>query len=216
MVFLILAAFYERWRLSLAVLTVVPLAIGGALLAVWLRGMTNDIYLRVGVITLIGLAAKNAVLIVDCAARRQREGLGAAEAALAALRLRFRPVVMTSLAFILGCLPLVVSTGAGAGARRSISTGVTGGMLAATVLALVLVPAVFRIVACGRERGGCGVVGGAGQNSTLPGCSLGDGLQDGVRKEGFETGFPSIRRLPLSLVQTRTFEKDPDSARLLP
>ena len=146
-VFLILAALYERWTLPLAVLLVVPLALFGALLAVWLRGMEDDIYFQAGLITLVGLSAKNSVLIVEFAARRQREGATPAEAALAALRLRFRPIVMTSLAFILGCLPLALSTGAGAGARRSIGTGVIGGMLGATVLALFLVPAFYRIVA---------------------------------------------------------------------
>ena len=151
-VFLILAALYERWSLPLAVLLVAPLALFGALLAVWLRGMEDDIYFQVGLITLVGLSAKNSVLIVEFAARRQREGATAAEAALAALRLRFRPIVMTSLAFILGCLPLALSHGAGAGARRSIGTGVIGGMLGATVLALFLVPAFYRIVAGGVGR----------------------------------------------------------------
>ena len=150
-VFLILAALYERWTLPLAVLLVVPLALFGALLAVWLRGMEDDIYFQAGLITLVGLSAKNSVLIVEFAARRQREGDAPAEAALTALRLRFRPIVMTSLAFILGCLPLALSVGAGAGARRSIGTGVIGGMLGATVLALFLVPAFYRVVA-GRSR----------------------------------------------------------------
>ncbi len=157
-VFLILAALYERWSLPLAVLLVVPLALFGALLGVWLRGMQDDIYFQAGLITLVGLSAKNSVLIVEFAARLQREGATAAEAALAALRLRFRPIVMTSLAFILGCLPLALSVGAGAGARRSIGTGVIGGMLGATVLALLLVPAFYRIVAgsSGRRRPAAG------------------------------------------------------------
>jgi multidrug efflux pump len=146
-VFLILAALYERWTLALAVLMVVPLALFGALLLVWLRGMDNDIYFQVGLVTLIGLSAKNAVLIVEFASQRQREGMSAADAALAALRLRFRPVVMTSSAFILGCMPLAFSVGAGAGARRSIGTGVIGGMLGATLLAVFLLPAFYRIVA---------------------------------------------------------------------
>ncbi len=146
-VFLILAALYEQWSLPFAVLLVVPLALFGALAAVWLRGMQDDIYFQIGLVTLVGLSAKNSVLIVEFAARRQLAGATAAEAALAALRLRFRPIVMTSLAFILGCLPLAFSTGAGAGARRSIGTGVVGGMLGATVLALFLVPAFYRIIA---------------------------------------------------------------------
>ena len=150
--FLILAALYERWSLPLAVLLVVPLALFGALLAVWLRGMDNDIYFQVGLITLVGLSAKNSVLIVEFAARRELEGATPAEAALTALRLRFRPIVMTSLAFILGCLPLALSTGAGAGARRSIGTGVIGGMVSATVLALFLVPGFYRIVSERRSK----------------------------------------------------------------
>jgi hydrophobe/amphiphile efflux-1 (HAE1) family protein len=152
MVFLILAALYERWALPVTVLMVVPLALFGAFLSVWLRGMNNDIYFQVGLVTLIGLSAKNAVLIVEFAARRQREGMSAAGAALAALRVRFRPVVMTSLAFILGCLPLAFSVGAGAGARRSLGTGVVGGMLGATVLALFLIPALYRIIAAPRRE----------------------------------------------------------------
>ena len=152
-VFLILAALYERWTLPLAVILVVPLAMFGALLAVWLRGLEDDIYFQVGLVTLVGLSAKNSVLIVEFAARRQREGFRASEAALGALRLRFRPIVMTSFAFILGCLPLALSSGAGAGARRSIGTGVVGGMLGATVLALFLVPAFYTLIA-GRGRGG--------------------------------------------------------------
>jgi hydrophobe/amphiphile efflux-1 (HAE1) family protein len=152
MVFLILAALYQRWSLPLAALMVVPLALFGALVAVWLRGMNNDIYFQIGLVTLVGLSVKNSVLIVEFAARQEREGMSVADAALTALRLRFRPIVMTSLAFILGCLPLAISVGAGAGARRSIGTGVIGGMLAATVLALFLMPAFYRIVASRRRK----------------------------------------------------------------
>jgi multidrug efflux pump len=150
MVFLILAALYGRWTLPLAVLLVMPLGLLGAFLAVWLRGMENDIYFQIGLVTLIGLSAKNSVLVVDFAARRQRDGTNASEAALTSLRLRFRPVVMTSLVFILGCLPLAISVGPGAAARRSIGTGLVGGMLGATILALVLMPAFYGIVA--RQR----------------------------------------------------------------
>lgn len=152
MVFLILAALYERWTLPLAVLMVVPLALFGALLAVWLRGMNNDIYFQIGLVTLVGLSVKNSVLIVEFAARHQHQGMSAADAALTALRLRFRPIVMTSLTFILGCLPLAISIGAGAEARRSIGTGVIGGMLVATVLALFLVPAFYYIVESRRRK----------------------------------------------------------------
>ncbi|MCL4115644.1 UNVERIFIED_CONTAM: hypothetical protein GTU68_056395 [Idotea baltica] len=140
MVFLILAAQYERWTLPLAVVTAVPFAIFGAILAVWLRGLQNDVYFQVGLVTLIGLAAKNAILIVEFAVLLRKEGKSIFDSALEAAKLRFRPIVMTSLAFILGCLPLATSTGAGSASRHSIGTGVVGGMLAATMLATFLIP----------------------------------------------------------------------------
>ncbi len=140
MVFLILAAQYERWSLPLAVVTAVPFAVFGAILAVWLRGIQNDLYFQVGLITLIGLAAKNAILIIEFAVLLREEGKGIFESALEAAKLRFRPIVMTSLAFILGCVPLAISTGAGSASRHSIGTGVIGGMLAATLLAIFLIP----------------------------------------------------------------------------
>jgi hydrophobe/amphiphile efflux-1 (HAE1) family protein len=150
MVFLILAAQYERWSLPFAVITAVPFAVFGAILAIWLRGIENDIYFQVGLVTLIGLAAKNAILIVEFAAERYRAGETVYDAALDAARLRFRPIVMTSLAFILGVVPLAVSTGAGSASRHSVGTGVIGGMLAATFLAILFVPLFFRLVT--RER----------------------------------------------------------------
>jgi len=150
MVFLILAAQYERWSLPLAVITAVPFAVFGAILAIWLRGIENDIYFQVGLVTLIGLAAKNAILIVEFAAERHRAGESVHDAALEAARLRFRPIVMTSLAFILGVVPLAISTGAGSASRHSVGTGVIGGMLAATFLAIFFVPLFFRLVT--RER----------------------------------------------------------------
>jgi hydrophobe/amphiphile efflux-1 (HAE1) family protein len=143
MVYLILAALYERWRLPGAVVLAVPFAVAGALLFVWLRGMENDIYFQIGLVVLIGLAAKNAILIVEFAQQGLLAGMRPAEAAKQAARLRFRPIVMTSLAFVLGVLPLAVATGAGAGARRSMGTGVVGGMLAATFIATVFVPLFF-------------------------------------------------------------------------
>ncbi|SOD93526.1 efflux RND transporter permease subunit [Caenispirillum bisanense] len=152
MVFLILAAQYERWSLPLAVVTAVPFAVFGALLAIWLRGTQNDVYFQIGLMTLIGLASKNAILIVEFAAMKRREGLPILEAALEAARLRFRPIIMTSLAFILGCVPLAISTGAGSASRHSIGTGVIGGMLAATFLATLFVPMFFRMVESWRER----------------------------------------------------------------
>ncbi|HVY63913.1 MAG TPA: multidrug efflux RND transporter permease subunit [Gammaproteobacteria bacterium] len=144
MVFLILAAQYERITLPFAVILAVPFAVFGAFLAVWLRGLYNDLYLQIGLVTLVGLAAKNAILIVEFAAHMHRDaGMSLRDAAIEAARLRFRPIVMTSLAFILGVLPLALSTGAGAGSRHSIGTGVIGGMLAATFIAVLFIPLFF-------------------------------------------------------------------------
>jgi HAE1 family hydrophobic/amphiphilic exporter-1/multidrug efflux pump len=143
MVFLILAAQYERWSLPLAVLLAVPFALFGALLAVFIRGMPNDIYFQIGLVVLVGLSAKNAILIVEFAAQKRRQGMSHIDAALTAARQRFRPIVMTSLAFILGVFPLVISSGAGAAARRSMGTGVFGGMVASTVIATIFIPMFF-------------------------------------------------------------------------
>jgi multidrug efflux pump subunit AcrB len=140
MVFLILAAQYERITLPFAVILAVPFAVFGAFVAVWLRGLYNDLYLQIGLVTLVGLAAKNAILIVEFAAHMHRDGMNRVEAAIEAARLRFRPIVMTSLAFILGVVPLALSSGAGAASRHSIGTGVIGGMLAATFIAVLFVP----------------------------------------------------------------------------
>jgi multidrug efflux pump len=153
MVFLILAAQYERWSLPLAVLTAIPFALFGALAATMLRGLTNDVYFQIGMVTLIGLAAKNAILIVEFAVLKREEGMSAAEAALAAAKLRFRPIVMTSLAFILGVVPLVISSGAGSASRHAIGTGVIGGMLAATFLATFFIPMFYRLIAGRPSRG---------------------------------------------------------------
>ena len=152
MVFLILAALYERWLLPFAVVLAVPFAVLGALGFVALRGLENDIYFQIGLVVLIGLAAKNAILIVEFAQQGFLEGKSAIDAALHAARLRFRPIVMTSLAFVLGVLPLMISTGAGAGARRSMGTGVVGGMLAATFIATLFIPLLFVMVARHRRR----------------------------------------------------------------
>jgi multidrug efflux pump len=145
MVFLILAAQYEKWSLPLSVLLALPFGTFGALAAVWLRGLTNDVYFQIGLVTLLGLAAKNAILIVEYAVMKHEQGLSASAAAVEAARLRFRPILMTSLAFILGVLPLALSTGAGAGARISAGTGVMGGMMAATFLAIFFVPMFFKL-----------------------------------------------------------------------
>jgi multidrug efflux pump subunit AcrB len=152
-VFLILAAQYEKWSLPAAVLLAVPFGFLGALAAVWARGMPNDVYFQIGLVTLVGLASKNAILIVEFASQQREKGLSAVDAAAEAARLRFRPILMTSFAFILGVLPLAVSTGAGANARRSMGTGVLGGMLFATVLAVAFVPLFYLWLAGRAERG---------------------------------------------------------------
>jgi hydrophobe/amphiphile efflux-1 (HAE1) family protein len=146
MIFLILAAQYEKWTLPMSVLLALPFGIFGALLAVYLRNFTNDVYFQIGLVTLLGLSAKNAILIVEFATVKVHEGMTPVAAALEAARLRFRPILMTSLAFILGVVPLAFSSGAGAAARQSIGTGVLGGMLAATFLAIFLVPMFFKLV----------------------------------------------------------------------
>jgi len=152
MVFLILAALYERWLLPFAVVLSVPFAVFGALGFVAARGMENDIYFQIGLVVLIGLAAKNAILIVEFAQQGFLEGKPAVEAAVNAARLRFRPIVMTSLAFVLGVMPLMVASGAGAAARRSMGTGVVGGMLASTFIATIFVPLFFVIMSRARKK----------------------------------------------------------------
>jgi HAE1 family hydrophobic/amphiphilic exporter-1/multidrug efflux pump len=152
MVFLILAAQFERWTLPLAVILAVPFAAFGALLAVFLRGLENDIYFQIGMLTLVGLAAKNAILIVEFAMMKYHEGMPLAQAAVEGAKLRFRPIIMTSLALIFGVLPLAISTGAGAASRHSLGTSVVGGMLAATFIATFFVPLFFRWIAGWGER----------------------------------------------------------------
>jgi HAE1 family hydrophobic/amphiphilic exporter-1 len=151
-VFLILAAQYESWTMPFMVLLAVPLALFGALLALWLRGLQIDVYSQIGFVMLIGLAAKNAILIVEFAKRRRADGLEIVEAALEAARLRLRPILMTAFAFILGVVPLMVATGAGAASRQSIGTTVFGGMLAATILTLAFVPVFYVVIERLRER----------------------------------------------------------------
>jgi multidrug efflux pump len=145
-VFLCLAALYESWTIPVAVLLVVPLGILGSLLGANLRDMPNDVYFKVGLITIIGLSAKNAILIIEFAKELHEKGMGLIEATLRACHLRFRPIIMTSLAFILGVLPLVLSSGPGSASQRAIGTGVMGGMIAATVLAVFFVPVFFVVV----------------------------------------------------------------------
>ena len=146
LVFLILAAQYERWAMPLGVLLSVPFAVCGALSLTWLLGLENDVYFQVGLVTLIGLSAKNAILIIEFAAENRRAGKSAVEAAVEAARMRLRPIVMTSLAFILGCVPMAIATGAGANSLRAIGTGVIGGMLASTAVASFFVPLFFVIL----------------------------------------------------------------------
>jgi multidrug efflux pump len=145
-VFLCLAALYESWSIPLAVLLVVPLGVLGALLGATFRGLPNDVFFKVGLIAVIGLSAKNAILIIEFAKDLHAEGKSLVAATLEACHLRFRPILMTSIAFILGVLPLVVSSGAGSASQRAIGTGVMGGMITATVLAIFFVPVFFVVV----------------------------------------------------------------------
>ncbi len=143
MVFLILSAQYEKWSLPIGVVLAVPFALCGALLLTWFRGLENDVYFQVGLVTLVGLSAKNAILIIEFAAENLKKGMSAADAAVEAARLRLRPILMTSLAFILGCVPMATAHGAGANSLRAIGTGVIGGMLASTLVASFFVPLFF-------------------------------------------------------------------------
>jgi len=145
-VFLCLAALYESWSIPFSVLLVVPLGVLGVLLATLLRGLSNDVYFQIGLVTIIGLSAKNAILIIEFAKDLQASGKGVIEAALEAAHLRFRPIVMTSLAFTLGVLPLFLATGASSASQRAIGTGVIGGMISGTFLAVIFVPVFFVVV----------------------------------------------------------------------
>mgnify|MGYP005752434727 CR=1 FL=1 len=162
-VFLVLAALYESWAIPLSVLLIVPLGVIGAVLAVTLRGMPNDVFFKVGLITIIGLSAKNAILIVEFAKDLVAQGKGTIEAAVEAARLRFRPIVMTSLAFILGVVPLAIASGASSASQRAIGTGVLGGMIAATLLGVLFVPVFFvavqRLFGRRRDRSAAAVEG---------------------------------------------------------
>lgn len=151
-IFLILSAQYERWLMPLAVVTAVPFAVFGAIMAVYLRGLSNDIYFQIGLLVLVGLSAKNAILIVEFAMQAQEKGKSIFDATLEAARLRFRPIVMTSLAFTIGVLPLALSSGAGAGSRHAIGTGVVGGMIAATTIAIFFIPLFYYWLATLNEK----------------------------------------------------------------
>jgi HAE1 family hydrophobic/amphiphilic exporter-1 len=152
-VFLILAAQYESWSLPFSVLLGIPIAVFGAFLAIWLRAFENNIFAQIGLITLIGLAAKNAILIVEFAKLELEAGKSAAEAALSGARLRLRPILMTAFAFILGVVPLAISSGSGAEARKLLGTAVIGGMLAASLIAIFLIPVSFYVVERFASRG---------------------------------------------------------------
>jgi len=152
LVYLTLAAQYESLVLPFIVLLGVPLAVLGALSAQWMRGLSNDVYCQVGLVMLIGLAAKNAILIVEFAEQLRHRGLSIVEAAIEAGRIRLRPILMTSLAFILGVLPLVFATGAGQEARHSVGTAVAGGMVLSTFLNVVFIPVLYVVVETLRER----------------------------------------------------------------
>ena len=151
-VFLVLAALYESWSIPLSVMLVVPLGLIGAIGAVLLRGLPNDVFFKVGMITVIGLSAKNAILIVEFAKQLREEGKGLVEAAVQASKLRLRPILMTSLAFGLGVVPLMIATGASAETQHAIGTGVFGGMVTATVLAIFFVPVFYVFVMSIQER----------------------------------------------------------------
>ena len=152
-VFLCLAALYESWSIPVAVLLVIPLGLVGAIFAVTLRGLENDVYLQIGLLTTMGLAAKNAILMIEFAERREKQGMRVIDAALEAARIRLRPILMTSFAFIFGVLPLAISTGAGANSRIAIGTSVIGGMLTATLLAIFYIPLFFVLVRRGVRDG---------------------------------------------------------------
>jgi HAE1 family hydrophobic/amphiphilic exporter-1 len=157
LVYLVLAAQYESWVLPLIILLGVPLAVFGALGAQFLRGFSNDVFCQVGLVMLIGLAAKNSILIVEFAEQLRRQGRTIVDAAVEAARIRLRPILMTSFAFILGVMPLALATGAGSGARNSVGTAVAGGMLASTLLSVVFIPVLYvtiRTLAPGRVRKG--------------------------------------------------------------
>jgi len=145
-IFLALAALYESWSIPVSVLLVVPFGILGAVLAAMLRSYPNDVYFKIGLVTIIGLAAKNAVLIIEFAKDLQAQGKSPMEAAIEAAHLRFRPIIMTSMAFILGVLPLVIAGGAGSASQRAIGTGVMGGMMTASTLGVLFVPLFFVVV----------------------------------------------------------------------
>jgi HAE1 family hydrophobic/amphiphilic exporter-1 len=145
-IFLCVAALYESWSIPFVNLLMLPLGVFGALMATFLRGFPNDVYFQIGFLTTMGLSTKNAILIIQFIKEQMGHGLGLVEATLAAVKIRFRPVIMTSLAFFFGTLPLAIATGAGAGAMNAIGTAVTGGMISATFIDLIFIPLFFVVV----------------------------------------------------------------------
>jgi multidrug efflux pump len=166
-VFLLLAAQFEKWTLPLAVVLTVPVAVLGALLLTWARGLENDVYFQVGLVTLVGLSAKNAILICEVAIEHVRGGMAVREAALEAARARLRAIVMTSLAFGLGCIPLAIASGPGANSLRAIGTGVIGGVLASTLIAIFFAPLFFWMLESMSQR----FAGGRQPQAQAPGGS---------------------------------------------
>jgi len=167
-IFLCVAALYESWTIPFVNLLMLPLGVFGALLATYLRGFANDVYFQIGFLTTLGLSTKNAILIIQFIKEQRRQGLGLIEATLAAVKIRFRPVIMTSLAFFFGTLPLAIASGAGAGAMNAIGTAVTGGMLSATFIDLIFIPLFFVVICQVFERKGRQSATGGAAASTLP------------------------------------------------
>jgi multidrug efflux pump len=168
-VFLLLAAQFEKWTLPLAVVLTVPIAVLGALLLTWVRGLENDVYFQVGLVTLVGLSAKNAILICEVAIEHVRAGMSVVDAALEAAQARIRAIVMTSLAFGLGCVPLAIASGPGANSLRAIGTGVIGGILASTFVAVFFAPLFFWILeSLSQKFGGSKTATGAAHGGAVP------------------------------------------------
>jgi multidrug efflux pump len=183
MVFLILAAQYEKWSLPVGVLMAVPFAIFGALVSILMRGLVNDVYFQIGLTMLVALAAKNAILIFEFAVLNRENGMSIYDSAMTAAKERLRPIVMTSLAFILGCVPLAIAVGASEKSRHSIGTGVIGGMLAATVIAVFFIPMFYYVIEkMAGKKGGAKVVEPAGEPAGGGGGALGAAPQ--TKREG--------------------------------
>src|SRR5260370_6251601 len=193
MVFLVLAAQYESWSIPFAILLGVPFGTLGALLGVWLRGMANDVYVQIGLIVVIGLAAKNAILIVEFANELRAQGRSIREAALEAGRERLRPILMTSFAFILGVSPLLWASGAGAASRHSIGTGVFFGMLLATTVGVFFIPLFFTTIRALSERARWRATSPAPAPAVLPAPAAAEG---DLHDEETRRPAPSQRRLP--------------------